>query len=66
MTDDRPYIRRPSPLPPSPDSESTSCGVHSARWTKRCDPSRHLRKVATTLRSLLKGETGPSGNGGDS
>ena len=42
VVNDRPYVRRPSPAPPSPDVESTSAGVHCFRWTKRCGEPRRF------------------------
>jgi hypothetical protein len=57
MKDDRPYIVKPSENPPPPDSESTSAGVHSARWVRRRQPdSPHLDTLKSALKSLLPGK----------
>jgi hypothetical protein len=58
---DRPYVRRPSPAPPTSDSESTSAGVHCFRWTKRGREPEHLRDAKATLKALLAGDAAAKG-----
>ncbi len=58
MKDDRPYIRTPSPAPPPPDTQSISCGVHSARWVRRGRVPRQLRDARAALETLLRAKGG--------
>jgi len=58
---DRPYVRRPSPAPPAPDSESVSVGVHCFRWTKRGREPQELRDAKGALKALLAGDAAAKG-----
>ena len=60
VVNDRPYVRRPSPAPPSPDAESTSAGVHCFRWTKRCGEPLALH-AAAARRIPSSGDAKPRG-----
>jgi hypothetical protein len=61
MNDARPYIRRPSTAPPSPDGGAVTIGVHSFRWTKRGPEPQHLRDAKDAIKALLTGHAALKG-----
>jgi hypothetical protein len=58
---DRPYIRKSSLTPPSPDRDTVSCGIQCFRWFRRGAESQRLRDARAALKAVLAGETTTKG-----